>query len=60
MKEIQDGTEIFIMYLFLREKINHERGRGRERGRQTLQQAPGSELSAQEPEAGFKPTKLMT
>ena len=43
----------FNVYLFLRQReTQHEQGRGRERGRQNVKQAPGSELSAQSPTRG--------
>ena len=38
------------MFIFERDReTEHELGRGRERGRQDLKQAPGSELSSAEP-----------
>ena len=43
----------FNVYLFLGQReTEHERGRGRERGRQNRKQAPGSEPSAQSPTWG--------
>ena len=53
----------FNVYLFLRQReTEHERGRVRERETQNLKQAPGSELSAQGPDAGLELTdrKIMT
>ena len=44
----------FNVYLFLREK-EHEQGEGqRERETQNPKQAPGSELSAPEPDTGLE------
>ena len=40
--------KVFLMFIFERE-TEHEKGRGRERGRHTLKQASGSEPSAQSP-----------
>ena len=47
---------LFNVYLFLRERETEcENGRGKERGRQNLKQAPGSEWSAQTPTWGSNP-----
>ena len=47
----------FNVYLFLRQRdTEHERGRVSERETQNLKQAPGSELSAQGPDAGLELT----
>ena len=47
-----------MFYLFLTERereTEHEQGRGRERGRHRIpKQAPGSELSSTEPNAGLE------
>ena len=51
----------FNVFLFLGQReTEHERGRVRERQRETqnLKQAPGSELSATEPDAGLELTDL--
>ena len=49
----------FNVYLFLRDRKRERWGQG---GRETQKQAPGSELSAQEPDTGLKPLyhKIMT
>ena len=38
-------------------QTEHERGRVRERETQNMKQAPGSELSATEPDMGLEPPK---
>ena len=54
----------FNVYLFLREtETECERGKGREKGRQNTEQAPGSEQAVStEPEVGLEPTnrEIMT
>ena len=45
----------FNVYTFLKDRDRAQAGVGqRERGTQNLKQAPGSELSATEPDAGLK------
>ena len=45
---------LFVLFvLFFIFETEHEQGRGRERGRQNLKQAPGSELSAQSQTQGL-------
>ena len=39
-------------------QTEHERGRGRERETQNLKEAPGSELSATEPDTGLEPMSV--
>ena len=57
-------AEFFFLCLFIFEReTEHEQGRGRERGRETqnLKQAPGSELSAQNPLQGLNASgEIMT
>ena len=45
----------FFNVPFSQRETEHEWGRGRDRGRQHLKQAPGSELSAQSPTQGSNP-----
>ena len=53
--------EHFIFIMEIQRDTEHEQGRGRDRGRQNLKQAPGSELSAQSPTRGSNSqTEIMT
>ena len=57
--ELVSSLNYFFHCLFIFERqrdTEHEWGRGRERETQNLKQAPGSELTAPEPDVGLEPT----